>query len=44
VPLEKQQFEALRLENGVLSVSEGEMASLAARIGQRIEEKGGENA
>jgi diadenosine tetraphosphate (Ap4A) HIT family hydrolase len=36
VPLEKQQFEALRLENGVLSVSEQEMASLAARIGQGV--------
>jgi ATP adenylyltransferase len=39
VPLEKQQFEALRLEKGVLTLSEEEMASLAIRIGQRIEEK-----
>lgn len=39
VPLEKQQFEALRLEKGVLTLSEEEMASLAARIGHRIEEK-----
>jgi hypothetical protein len=38
-PLEKQQFEALRLGKGVLSLSEEEMASLAGRIGQRIEEK-----
>ena len=41
VPLEKQQYQALRLEDGVLRLSEEEMASLAARIGQRI--KGGEN-
>ena len=39
VPLEEQQYEALRLENGVLSLSEEEMASLAARIGQKMEEK-----
>ena len=39
VPLEKQQFEALRLEKGVLTLSEEEMASLAARIRRRIEEK-----
>jgi diadenosine tetraphosphate (Ap4A) HIT family hydrolase len=39
VPLEKQQFEALRLDKGVLTLSEEEMASLAARIGDRIEGK-----
>ncbi len=39
VPLEEQQFEALRLEKGILNLSEEEMASLAARIGQRIEQK-----
>ena len=32
VPLEEQQFEALRLEKGVLTLSDEEMASLAARI------------
>ena len=39
VPLEKQQFEALRLEKGVLTLSEEEMVSLAARIGHRMEEE-----
>jgi diadenosine tetraphosphate (Ap4A) HIT family hydrolase len=38
VPMERQQFDALRLEKGVLSLSEEEMASLAARIGQAMEE------
>jgi diadenosine tetraphosphate (Ap4A) HIT family hydrolase len=37
VPLEEQQFEALRMEKGVLNLSEEEMASLAARIGRKIE-------
>jgi hypothetical protein len=32
-----QQFEALRLEKGILNLSEEERASLAACIGQRIE-------
>jgi hypothetical protein len=36
--MERQQFDALRLEKGVLSLSEEEMASLAARIGQAMEE------
>lgn len=36
VPLEKQQCEALRLEEGVLSLPEEEMASLAARIRERL--------
>ena len=38
VPLEKQQFEALRLEKGVLALSEDEMASLAARIREEMGE------
>ncbi len=38
VPLEEQQFEALRLEKGILALSEEEMASLAARIRQKMEE------
>jgi ATP adenylyltransferase len=37
VPLEAQQFEALRLEKGILDLSEEEMASLAAKIRQQIE-------
>ena len=39
VPLEKQQFEALRLEKGILNLSEEEMTTLAARIGQKIAEQ-----
>ena len=38
VPLEEQQFEALRLEKGILALSEEEMASLAARIRQKMKE------
>jgi diadenosine tetraphosphate (Ap4A) HIT family hydrolase len=38
VPLEEQQFEALRLDKGVLTLSEEEMASLAARIREEMEE------
>lgn len=37
VPFEKQQFEALTLENGVLELSDEEMSSLARRIRWRIE-------
>jgi len=40
VPFEEQQFEALRLEKGILDLSEEEMASLAARIGQSMKEPG----
>ena len=36
VPLEEQQFEALRMEKGILVLSEEEMASLAARIRQKM--------
>ncbi|MCP4536878.1 MAG: HIT family protein [Chloroflexi bacterium] len=36
VPLEEQQFEALRLEKGILTLSEEEMAGLAARIRQKM--------
>jgi len=39
VPLEEQQFEALRLEKGILNLSEEEMATLAAQIRQRMKEK-----
>lgn len=38
VPLEKQQFEALTMENGVLDLPDAEMAALAARLGQRLQE------
>ena len=38
VPLEEQQFEALRLEKGILNLSEEEMATLAAQIGQKMKE------
>jgi hypothetical protein len=38
LPLEEQQFEALRLEKGVLTLSEDEMASLAARIREEMGE------
>jgi ATP adenylyltransferase len=36
VPYEQQQFEALRIENGVLPLTDDEMAALAKRIRQRI--------
>lgn len=36
MPLGQQQFEALRLEKGVLRVSEGEMANLAERIRRKM--------
>lgn len=39
VPLEDQQFEALRLERGILALSEEKMASLAARIREKMEEQ-----
>ncbi|MDE2839463.1 MAG: hypothetical protein OXM03_02420, partial [Chloroflexota bacterium] len=32
VPYGEQQYEALRAENGILEISYGEMAALAARI------------
>ena len=38
VPLEEQQFEALRMEKGVLTLSEEEMAALAARIREKLDE------
>ena len=37
VPYYEQQYEALRMENGVLKISDEEMASLAMRIRQEIE-------
>jgi ATP adenylyltransferase len=37
VPLEKQQFDALSMEKGILALSEEEMASLAAQIRQKME-------
>ena len=36
VPLEEQQFEALRMEKGILVLSEEEMATLAAQIRQKM--------
>ena len=36
VPYEKQQFEALMMENGVLNISDEEMAALALKIRQEI--------
>lgn len=36
VPYEQQQVEALKLENGVLKVTEEEMASLAERLRRRM--------
>ena len=38
VPLEEQQFEALRMGKGVLTLSEEEMAGLAARIQRKMGE------
>jgi diadenosine tetraphosphate (Ap4A) HIT family hydrolase len=38
VPLAEQQFEALRLEKGILALSEEEMASLAVRVRQKMED------
>ncbi len=37
VPLEEQQFEALRMDKGILVLSAEEMAGLAARIRQKME-------
>lgn len=37
VPFEQQPFEALRLERGVVPLSDAEMASLARRIGEAME-------
>lgn len=37
VPLEKQQCEAIRLENGVLDLSQKEMSALALRVRQKLE-------
>jgi len=39
--LEKQQFEALTMENNMLDLSESEMAALAARLGPRLIEPQG---
>jgi diadenosine tetraphosphate (Ap4A) HIT family hydrolase len=36
VPLEAQQFEALRMEKGVLALSDHKMAALAARIREEM--------
>ena len=36
VPLEEQQFEALRMEKGIIVLSEEEMAALAAQIRQKM--------
>jgi diadenosine tetraphosphate (Ap4A) HIT family hydrolase len=36
VPYRQQQFEALRMENGILQLSDGEMAALAERIRQAL--------
>jgi ATP adenylyltransferase len=41
VSLEKQQFEALTLENGILDISDAEMTALAARFRQRLIDKRG---
>ena len=38
VPFEKQQLEALRSDKGILALSETEMALLAGRIRQKMEE------
>jgi diadenosine tetraphosphate (Ap4A) HIT family hydrolase len=38
VPFAEQQFEALQLEKGVLAMDEGEMAALAGRIRQEMEQ------
>ena len=37
VPLEQQQMEALRIQNGVLDVPEAEMAELALRIRSNLD-------
>jgi len=37
VPYEEQQFEALRIEKGVLALGDEETAALAARVQRRIE-------
>ena len=36
VPFEKQQFESLMMENGVLNISDKEMASIAKRIRKKF--------
>jgi hypothetical protein len=36
--MEKQQFEALTMENGVLDLSDAEMEALAGRLWQRLQE------
>ncbi len=36
VPFEEQQFEALRLKNGILKIPDAEMTSLTARIRERM--------
>ena len=41
VPHEEQQLEALRLEKGILKLSDEEMASLAMRIRQRMKRLNG---
>ena len=38
VPLEKQQFQALMLENGMLKIDETEMRALAASIADALAE------
>lgn len=43
IPLEKQQFEALTMERGVLDLSEAEMAALAARLRKRLTEITGDH-
>jgi len=37
VPFKEQQLEALRAENGILELSEGEMAGLASRIRENLQ-------
>ncbi len=38
VPFKEQQLEALRAENGILALSEGEMAALASRIRANLQD------
>lgn len=38
VPYEQQQFQAVMLENGILDIPGEELAALASRIGERIEQ------
>jgi diadenosine tetraphosphate (Ap4A) HIT family hydrolase len=42
VPYEEQQLEALRMEKGVLKLSEEEKAALASRLGHRLQVTAGE--